>query len=160
MQSQNIIGGNLVLSKAGLTGLSGAATTYTIGAAITYALYGKLLSKGTVAGGASPTTDGVTNNAITVKPGYGTNVVWVLDASGNVKCVQGSNELLDAAGNFQFAAPQFPNLPDTLLPFAYSIIKNLASGTLFTFGVSNWNQTGITVTANDIMAIPNRPQVS
>jgi hypothetical protein len=160
MQAQNFIGGNLVLGKAGLTGLSGAATTYTLGTAIAYALYGKLYSKSTAAGAATPTTDAVTGAAITVKPGYGTNVLWCLDSAGNVKVVQGSTELLDASGTFQFAAPQFANLPDTLVPFAYAVIKNVSTGTLFTFGTSNWNQAGITVTASDIMAVPNRPQAS
>ena len=37
-----LVGGNLTLSKAGLTGLSGAATTYSTGAtAITYTIGGK-----------------------------------------------------------------------------------------------------------------------
>jgi hypothetical protein len=160
MQSQQFIGGNLVLTKAGLTGLSGAATTFTIGTAIVYALYGKLASKSTVSGGTTPTTDAVTGAAITLKAGYGTNVLWCLDSSGNVKVVQGSTELLDASGAFQFAAPQFANLPDTLVPFAYCVLKNAATGTLFTFGTSNWNQSGMTITVSDIMAVPNRPQAS
>jgi hypothetical protein len=160
MQANRLIGGSLVLSKAGLTGLSGAATTYSIGNAVTYGLSGKAYSKSTVAGGATPTTDALTGLAFSVKPGYGTNVLWCLDAAGNVVVVQGSTEQLNAAGNFSVAPPQFAQVPDTLVPFAYSVIKNVSTGTLFTFGTSLWNQAGVTVTAQDIFAIPNRPQVA
>jgi hypothetical protein len=167
MQSQNFIGGNIVLGKAGLTGLSGAATTFTIGAAIVYALYGKAFNKATVAGGATPTVDAVTGNPITLTAGKGTNVLWCLDAAGSVKAVQGSTELLDQAGNFQFAAPQFAsNVPDTLVPFAYSIHKAGAANSAvplvgtWTFGVSNWNTVGMTHSVNDILMVPNRPQAS
>lgn len=165
MQSQQLIGGNFVLGKAGLTGLSGAATTYSIGTAIVFALAGKALSKATAAGAATPTTDFVTGNPITVVAGKGTAVLWCLDAAGTVRAVQGSTELLDAANNFQFAAPQFPSVPDTLVPFAYSIHKGgnvpgaLLAGT-WTFGVSNWNTANTFHTVNDLIAIPNRPQIA
>lgn len=160
MQSQSFIGGLIVLSKAGLTGLSGAATTFTTGASIVYGIYGKLFTKTAVAGGATPTVDAVTGQAITLKAGYGTNLLWTVDAAGNIGVVQGSVEQLDNANLFKFAAPQFAGLPDNLVPFAYSVIKNAATGTLFTVGTSTWNQAGITVTAQDIFAIPNRPQIA
>lgn len=168
MQAQNFIGGNIVLAKAGITGLSGAAITFTTANAILYALTGKAFSKAAVAGGVTPIADAVTGLPITVAPGKGTNVLWCLDAAGNVKCVQGSTELLDQAGNFQFAVPQFAGVPDTLVPFAYSIHKAggatsatpLAAGTVWTFGVSNWNTVGMTHSAQDILMVPNRPQAS
>jgi hypothetical protein len=106
MQSQQLIGGNLCLAKAGLTGLSGAATTFTTANAICCTRSSaRLLTKAAVAGGATPTVDGVTGNPITIKVGNGTNVLWCVDAAGNVKCVQGSQELLDAAGNFAVRRP-------------------------------------------------------
>lgn len=160
MQAQNIVGGNYAVSKAGLTGLSGAATTFTTAAAVLYALGGKAYSKAAVAGGATPTVDGITGAAITVAAGYGTNVLWCLDSSGNVRAVQGSIEKLDAAGKFKFAPPQFAILPDTLTAFAYSVHVNLATGSLFTFGVSNWNQTGMTHYVQDVLTVPVRPQTS
>jgi hypothetical protein len=167
MQAQQLIGGNFCLAKAGLTGLSGAATTFTIAAAILYSIYGKALSKATVAGGATPTTDGVTGNAITLAAGKGTVVVWCLDAAGNVRTVQGSVETVAQDGNFQFAPPQFPTIPDTLTAFAYSIHKAnpanhvtpFAGGT-WTFGVSNWNVAGTVHTVADLIALPNRPQTA
>jgi hypothetical protein len=164
MQAIQLVGGNFCLSKSGITGISGAATTFTTGNAITYAINGKALSKAAVTGGATPAVDGVTGAQITLKPGFGTVVVWALDAAGNVKAVQGSTEAIGIAGTFQFAAPSFPSLADDLTPFAYSVHKAAGAGSVaplvgtFTFGVSNWNTTGMTHTATDVIALPNRPQ--
>jgi hypothetical protein len=164
MQAQQLIGGNFCLSKAGITGLSGAATTFTTANAVVYSIAGKAFSKTAVAGGATPTVDGVTGNPITLTAGKGTGVLWCLDAAGAVKAVQGSVETLDASGNFQFAAPSFPSLPDTLTAFAYSIHKAGRADSAaplvgtFTFGSSNWNTTGMTHSAADLIALPNRPQ--
>lgn len=162
MQSQALVGLNACLAKAGLTGLSGAATTFTTANALVFSINGKALAKAAVAGGATPTVDGVTGVAITLTAtaaqGKGTVVLWCLDASGNIKAVQGSTELIDAGGNFQIAAPQFPALPDTLTAFAYSMHKSVAGSAAFTFGVSNWNLAGLTHTLADLIVIPSRPQ--
>jgi hypothetical protein len=166
MQAQQLIGGNFCLAKAGITGLSGAATTFTIAAAILYAIAGKAFSKGTVAGGVTPTTDAVTGLPITIKPGQGTVVLWCLDAAGAVKCLGGSVETVDQQGNFQFAAPQYPVIPDTLTVFAYSVHKGNPANAVtplaaaWTFGVSNWNTAGTSHTATDLIALPNRPQTA
>jgi len=123
MQSQNLFGINACLAKAGLTGLSGAATTFTTANALVYAIGGKAYAKAAVAGGASPVVDGVTGLPITLVANKGTVIVWALDAAGTVFAVQGSTEALLPSGNFMLAAPQFPSMPDTLTPFAYSITK-------------------------------------
>lgn len=166
MQAQQLIGGNFCLGKAGLTGLSGAANSFTTASAILYAIMGKALSKAAVAGGVTPTVDAVTGKPITIQPGQGTNVLWCLDAAGNVRVLQGSVEVVDASGNFQFAPPQFATVPETLTPFAYSVHKgnpaNAATplAALFTFGATNWNTAGTTHTAADLIALPNRPQAA
>lgn len=161
MQANQFVGGNYVTTKAGLTGLSGAATTFTTANAVIYALLGIAFSKAAVAGGATPVVDGVTGAAITLTKDKGTVVVWALDDAGNIKAVQGSVTDLDASGNFATAAPQFPNLPDTLTPFAYSIHKagSTTVGT-WTFGVSLWNATGLSHSVKDILSMPQRPQTS
>lgn len=161
MQSQIPVGGNYVTTKAGLTGISGAATTFTTANAQVAAIQGKAIAKAAVSGGTSPIVDGVTGLAITLVLNQGTVVLWCLDASGNVKAVKGSTEVMDAAGLFALNAPQFPTLPDTLVPFAYTLHKGGAtvSGT-WTFGVSNWNATGMTHVVVDILTIPTRPQIA
>lgn len=131
MQSSILFGLILMLKKAGFTGLTGAATTFTTANAVDYAIGGKAYTKAAVAGGATPTTDAVTGLPITLNAtaaqGKGTVVVWCLDAAGNIKVIQGTTELLDAAGNFASAAPQFPAMIDTLCPFAYSVHKSIAA---------------------------------
>lgn len=161
MQSNNLVAGTLCLAKAGLTGLSGAATTFTTGVAVLYSLLGKAFSKAAVAGGATPTTDAVTGKAITILAGFGTVILWCLDAAGNVKLVQGSVEVLSAdSNNFNVAPPQFPLLDDTLCPIAYSVHRVAAGSAAFTIGVSQWAQAGSTHTAQDIITIPGRPQTA
>src|SRR5881275_16089 len=127
MQSQQIVNLALCLANAGLTGLSGAATTFTTGKAFDYALGGKAFSKAAVAGGTTPTVDAITGKAISLAPGKGTVVLWCVDATGTVKLVQGSVENVDDYNNFYQAPPNF-NVPgDDLCPFAYSVHKNISN---------------------------------
>ena len=90
--------------------------------------------------------------------------VWCYDGSSTtaataIKVVQGSVESLDVSGTF-LKAPDFANIPDTLCPFAYSIVRNGSTGSAWTFGTSNWNATGITLAHQDVMTLPGRPQVA
>jgi hypothetical protein len=160
MQSQKLFGLNICLAIAAMTGLSGAATTFTTANAVNYAIGGKGYNKAAIAGGATPTVDGVTGLPITLTANKGTVVVWCLDAAGNVRALQGATEALDASGNFLFA-PQFPTVPDHLTAFAYSVHKAGATtvGT-WTFGVSLWNATGMTHTSTSLIALPTRPQTA
>lgn len=161
MQAQNLFGINACLGKAGLTGLSGAATTFTTANALVYSIGGKAYSKAAVSGGATPTADAVTLKPITLLPNKGTVIVFALDAVGNVVAVQGSTEDLHASGNFASAAPQFPSMQDNLTPFAYSIVKAGATAVgTWTFGVSNWNATGMTYSTTDVVVLPTRPQTA
>ncbi len=149
---------NITLGKAGLTGISGAATTHSIGNAIDYLIGGKAYAKASTSGAATPTTD-VDGNAIELSANEGTVVAWCLDASGNVTLARGSIEDLDDAGNFK-VAPQFPLLSDDLTPFAYTLHQagSGLSGT-FTVGVSNWGTSGMTHTVVDVGHLPAEPQL-
>lgn len=163
MQAQQLVGLNLMMAKAGLTGLSGAATTFTTANAVTFLINSIWKSKAAVSGGTTPVVDAVTGLPITLTAttaqGKGMAVAWCMDASGNIATVRGTTENIDAAGNFLFGAPQLPGLPDTLVIFAYSISKSVAGSAVFTMGVSNWNLTGVTHTFADVAGIPNRPQI-
>lgn len=155
-------GGNLVTTKAGLTGISGAATTYSTGSsAILFSVNGKAYSKSQVSGGTTPTTDGNTAAAfLGLTANKGCVFVWALNKDGTVGVFQGTIEALDASGGF-INPPQFPRVPDTYTPFAYVVIKagSTTSGT-WTFSGSNWNATGITVAVQDVMMLPSRPQIA
>lgn len=172
--NSGLFGGNITLSKAGLTGISGGATTYSTGAtAITYAVGGTIpATKGQVSGGTTPTTDVITGKAFKpILANQGCVFVWTLDASGNVGVAQGSLPVsptttgtqtnVDDSGNYTLL-PQFPQLSDLLTPFAYTVVRASSSyaGTGFLFGSANWNTTGITCSTNDVFTLPAVPKTS
>lgn len=169
MDAQRLTGANFCTSSSLLTA-TGAETVHDTTVALTFCINGKALVKSaTNADAVTPTTD---YNTGAVFPGLnvnqGTVVVWgytaTLDnaasASVDAKCMMGSIEDLDSAGNFK-NRPQFPPVPDTITPFAYSVLK--AGSTLaseWNFGTDNWNATGMTVAHVNILTLPNRPQVA
>jgi len=163
MQAKELIGATFNASKTGLTGLSGAAVTFSTGGTINYAIRGKAYSKAQVSGGSSPTADVATGQPISLSANQGRAVVWLLDAAGNVRVQAGPVVPLDANGNFLDGQP--PQMPyvdlSTYCPIAYTLHKagSTLSGT-WTFGVNNWNTTGMTHIVQDVMQLPDRPQTS
>jgi hypothetical protein len=160
MQAKQIFGANFATTKAGMTGISGAATTFTTANAVIFAIGGKAYSKAAVSGGTTPTTDGVTGAAFTaLVANQGCTFVWCLNAAGDINVVQGGVDELDVDGNFKTGRPQFPILPATLTPFAYQVTKaGSTTAAAWTFGSSNWNTTGLTHTVQDVLVMPDRPQ--
>lgn len=156
----------LCVSKATLAA-SGAATTWSTTGATLYCIKGKAYTTSAASSAASPTSDaalGTTFASNTLAANQGTVFVWCYDGSSTtaataIKVCQGSEEALDVSGNF-LKAPDFPGIPDTLAPFAYTVVKNGSTGSAWTFGTSNWNATGITLAHQDVMTLPGRPQVS
>jgi hypothetical protein len=143
---QNAIGGNLCVGSAALTGLSGAATTYST-SAIATVIRGIQRAKAAVAGGATPTTDAVSGAAMTLVANQAAVFVWGVNAAGTVQVIKGATVPYTdtTAGSTEV---KLPALPDTFCPIAYVVIKAGATtvGT-WTFGSSNWNATGIVVDA-------------
>ena len=136
----------MCVSKATLAA-SGAATTFSTTGATLYCIKGKAYTTSAAASAATPTSDAA----------LGTT--FAANTLAAIKVVQGSEEALDALGAF-INAPQFPGIPDTLAPFAYTVVKNGSTGSAWTFGTSNWTATGITLAHQDVMTLPARPQVS
>ncbi len=145
-------GGNLVLNSAGLTGLSGAVSTYSTGSAINYSVNGVLpTAKATISGASAPTVDVAQTAFLGANTAFkpqttSTAAVYVftLDASGNVGVAQGPiAPWIDTSAK---STPlNFPAIPDTVTPFAYVVIKLGATGTSWTFGTGLWNATGIVI---------------
>lgn len=160
MHASKLIGANFCTTNSLLTA-TGAETVHDTTVLLNYCINGKAYTKsGTNADQATPTTDAVTGKAFpSLTANHGSVMVWCYNASGNVRCVMGSIEDLDSSGNFQ-VAPQFPQIPDDLCPFAYQILKAGSTAGTITFGTSNWNATGFTNTIVNILALPARPQVS
>jgi hypothetical protein len=162
MQDANLRmgGATFVTTKAGLSGITGAATTFSTTAAIVYAINGKAYSKAAVSGGATPTTDSITGVAfVPLAANQGCAFLFHVNAAGTIGVAQGGVQALDKSGAF-VVPPQFADVPDTVAPFGYVIVKDGSTGGAWTFGTSNWNATGITVSVQDILSTPGRAQVS
>lgn len=153
-----IFAASMAFGPAGLA-LTNGATTYSTSTAFNFSNQGAVYAKGTVVATATPTTDGRTGAALTgIVAGQCTVLVWCVDTSGTVKVLQGGIGKCDAAGNIT-DAPQFPVIPDTLTPFAYSTHRTTSAlaGT-WTPGSSNWNATNMIVpTPVNVACLPARP---
>lgn len=146
-----------------LSGISGAATTYTFTAA-TYSIDGKVYAKATASGAATPTTDSAGGNLVVTSSGSGstlvgtgTVVVWAVNSGGTVAIYRGETTSLDASGNF-VDVPEFPAIPDSVAVFAYIVVKN-NTGSNLTIGTSNWSAFTSAATQN-VVYLPSRPQVA
>ena len=141
-----IEGGSITLTTAGITGLSGAAATYSTGAtAMSFMVDGKFLTKAQVSGGSIAATDG--NTAKAFKAQAASTVcayLFSIDASGNHHMSQGPVVAYTDTTALSTVVP-LPAVPGNDAPFAYAVIKNGSTGSAWTFGTSNWNATGITV---------------
>lgn len=159
MLKEELFGGNFC-TTSGLLTATGAVTTYDTTVTINYVIGGKIATKTAVTTGTTPTTDGVTGSAFTqLTASKGCVMVWCLIAGGTVKVVQGPVMNLDASGNF-IDAPAFPTIPDTMVPFAYQVLKASSAAGTITFGSSNWNATGFTNAIVNVAVLPSRPQIS
>ena len=158
-------------TTSGLLTATGGVTTYDTTVTIVYHLDGKLKTKTAITTGTTPTTDIRTGLAfpalvggasVANTPGQGAIVVWCLKFSdGTVVATQGPAQALDMQGNF-VTAPQFPAIPEGLVPFAYQVLKAgaTASATAIVFGTANWNATGFTNVIQNVAVLPSRPQVA
>lgn len=142
---ENASGGNFTLGNATLTGLSGGVATYST-SAVPFSNRGKVFTRGAIAGAAAPTVDN-NGSAINLVANQATCVAWCFDASGAVKVLRGPIvPYTDTSANS--TKVEFPLIPTTLTPFAYSVIKAGATtvGT-WAFGTGLWNATGIVIDA-------------
>ncbi len=117
-----------------------------------------------------PTTDYNTGlafkNLVGVASGGGQGTVVVYgyleggaDGIASVKCMMGSVEALDAAGNF-LRPPQFPAIPDNVCPFAYQVLKHYGQGTTKVFATNDWADSGFTNAIVHVAQLPIAPQVA
>ena len=156
--ANRIYGGNFC-TTSGLLTATGAETVHDTTVTINYVIDGKIRTKTAITDGVTPTTDAVTGAAFdALTANKGCIFLWCLDSSGTVKVIQGP--IADMAGGSFVNPPQFPDFPDTLVPFAYMVAKAASTAGTITFGSSNWNATGFTNAIVNIATVPSRPQVS
>ena len=143
---------------------AGTTTTLSTTGTTTYAIRGKAYTKAAITNGATPTTDAASGAAfIPVPANYGSVFMVGLNAAGSLLAVQGTVTPLDNTGAF-ITAPQFGALPTDFCPIGYLVIKagsTASSAPGWTFGGSNMSGvTGITYTFQDVVGVPDRPQIS
>ncbi len=159
---QDLKGINLAYTSGALTA-TGAETVYDTTVTITFCIDGKLYAKTAVTDGATPTTDGNTGAAfVAVTTDKVCPFVWALNSSGTVSLYQGTIEDVDGDTDAAIDYPQFPSLPDSVTPFAYTVYQTTGASAAAGLrpGTDNWNATGLTATHVNISALPDRPQVS
>jgi hypothetical protein len=158
MQASQLFGANFC-TTSGLLTATGAETVHDTTVTICYCVDGRAKTKTAITDGATPTTDAVTGSTFTpLTANKGCIFVWCLNASGTVKVVQGP--IADMSGGEFIVYPQFPNIPEDLTPFAYTVDEAGSTAGTITFGSSNWNATGRTVTHVNVFVLPRRPQNS
>jgi hypothetical protein len=151
----------MCFTSGALTG-TGAETVYDTTVTIVYSIDGRIKAKTAVTDGVTPTTDGNTGAAfVPVLPDQVSVFVWALNAGGTVSLYQGSVEGVDGDTDVAKAYPQFPAVPDSVTPFAYTIYQTTGASSASGLrpGTSNWNAAGLTATHVNISALPTRPQI-
>ena len=163
----NLVGQTLNNSSAGMA--AGTTSTYSIGVS-NACIKGKFIAPTpSVTNAASPTTDAVTGVAfVPLTANQATVLVWGLSTSGGaglIQLMQGSivpteTGVTTTAGAF-INAPQFPVIPDNIVPLAYCLVRTSPTGSSFTAGTTSWTASGITTsTFQNIGTMPDRPQTS
>jgi len=152
-------GGNLSLTKAGLT--AATTSTYSTTAALAYTQKGEFKASFAVkTAQPTPTTDAATGKAfVPLSPNESALFAFFVDSAGNVAVAQSKKvSTLDFSGGL--AALEFPQLGDGFTPFGYIVGQASAAlvGT-WTFGTNNWaGVTGFTAgSGHDVMDYPAQP---
>lgn len=158
----NLAGATFCTTSGALTG-AGAETVYDTTISILYAINGRAYTKTAVTDGVTPTTDGNTGAAFeAVLPDQACIFVWGLNASGTVSLYQGPIVDVDGATDVLESAAQFPNIPDGICPFAYTLYQTTGASSASGLrpGTDNWNAAGLTATHRNLLAMPSRPVAS
>lgn len=162
MRTDGFRGATGPASVAGLTA-TGAETVFDTANDIDFAINGKGDTKAAVTDGTTPTTDlnsGETFEVIGASEGA--VFVWCLEDDGTVVVAQSEVVELNAEDEFEHGPPGFPETDlNEVCPFAYMVVKNGSGGSNFAFGSDNWNQSGLSVSIQDVLfGLPDRPQSS
>lgn len=145
---------NVNLTKSTLA-IAGANTTYTM-VTTAYSIDGKAYSAATPTGSA-PTTDVNTGEAFTaLSTDEGCVFVWGLNAAGTVQVAQGPVVAVDGVTDLFKVQPDYPYIPDTMVPVAYSIHQTSGTSSSWLFGTANWNATGLKDLPVDVYTLPAR----
>lgn len=168
-QSLNALNANF--SNGAIT-IANSIATVTVGTAITNAVVNGTFITTPLAASAvalsfvSP-ADGVTAVALPTMPALkAVIIVHCVNAAGARKELLGPYTPCDAVGNIS-GVLQFPSIPDTLTPVAYSTLRSVTNP--FVFGTTAWNASGVirnsptglaagdSANATNVSVLPARP---
>lgn len=144
----------------------GTTSTYTTTVTTAGCIGGKCVTTlGAQTNTASPTTDAQTGAAfVALTPNKATVLVWGTNLAGAIKVCQGSIEDTEVGVTTTVGAfrnpPQFPTLPDDFMPLAYVLIRTAPSAATFTPCTSTWTASGITTAVQNVLQLPDRPQIT
>jgi hypothetical protein len=160
MDAQRLKGATFAAGNSLLTA-TGTETVHDSTVIMPFCIKGKAYTKpASNVDQATPTTDYNTAAVFpTLTANKGCVVVWAYNSSLAVKCMMGPIQDLDSAGNFKIP-PQFPRVPDDVCPFAYQVLKAGSTAGNINFGTSNWDATGFTNVIQNILCMPDRPQIA
>jgi len=156
------LAGSNFCTDSGLLTATGAETVYDTTVIIPFSIDGLAYRKAAVTDGVTPLVNDDASAFTALAINEGCNVLWLLDAAGAVSVIQSDiGSLAPEDGTFlEGEVPVFRAVPDGKVPFAYMILTNGSTGSAFTIGASNWNQTGITVSIKNLLVLPERPAES
>ena len=160
MDNLSLVPLSICVSKAGLT--AGTTTTYTTTGAVVFSNRGKMYSAPAATNVATPTTDADTGNLFApLSANQGCVFLFSYNTTNQLNVTQSNIQALDVTGKF-LIAPQMPAIANLTTPFGYLVASGGSTlvGT-WVFGTSNLSGvTGMTYAFQDLMTLPDRPQVS
>ncbi len=153
----DVRGGTMVLANPVLTGISGAATTFSYTSTPAFSLKGRLYTGDAASGAATPDVDANTAEAF-VPLTNGDQCLFVFGwlADGTTVVAQGPVVRTADVVN-KSSALAFPAIPDTVCPYAYFSVAN-ANATAWLFSTGLWNASDLTVgTVVNVCMLPTQP---
>lgn len=152
-----------ILTNPALTGLSGAAATYSF-TAFSFAIDGVAYNEAVASGANTPDVNSYTDPEGNVPSLVGTTpatgfkaglFVWAINAAGDVKVYTRGWQESPSGAPLELL---FPEISHDEVIFAYHTVKlGTTVSTSWTYGTGNWNATG--VTTNAAVNIVGRPTV-
>lgn len=151
--------GSSFCGDSGLLTAAGAETVYDTTVIIPFCIDGVMYRKAAVTDGTMVLVDHNGTTLTTLAASEGCVLLFLLNAAGAVSVMQSDVETLDDSDAYK-TSPNFGPVPDGTVPFATMLLTNAAAGSAFVIGTDDWNQTGMTVSIENLGFLPDRPRDS
>lgn len=144
-------------ASTGLLALPNAVATYNIGADLQICAEGVMAVVAAGTGKTTPQTSPTGEAFTPLTANQACVFLFQYDVNGAPAISQGDIVDVNASGGFDAGnKPLYGEVYDGYVPYGHcTIIAGATAGT-FTFGVSNWNATGITTEVKNLGVLPSR----